>query len=83
MGVQSPIKKLGYYLDMEIVGVVLIIFGGFWTIVGFLSYTSDIQLGLAITGVCIAGVGGVLIALASIKKDLLSMWLWIKEIEKK
>ena len=68
---------------MEIVGVVLIIFGGFWTIVGFLSYTSDIQLGLAITGVCIAGVGGVLIALASIKKDLLSMWLWIKEIEKK
>ena len=68
---------------MEIVGVLLIIFGGFWTIVGFLSSASDIQLGIAITGVCIAGIGGVLIALASIRKDLLSMWLWIKEIEKK
>jgi hypothetical protein len=68
---------------MKIWGIVFIVFGVFWTIVGFLSSASDIQLGIAITGVCIAGIGGVLIALASIKKDLLSMWLWIREIEKK
>jgi hypothetical protein len=30
-----------------------------------------------------AGIGGVLIAQASIKKDLVNIWLWVKEIEKK
>jgi hypothetical protein len=68
---------------MKIWGIVFIVFGVFWAILGFFSYKSDIQLGIAVTGICMAGIGGVLIALASIKKDLLSIWLWIKEIEKK
>ena len=68
---------------MKIWGIVFIVFGVFWTIAGFLSYKSDIQLGIAVTGICMAGIGGVLIAMALIKKDLLNIWLWIKEIEKK
>jgi hypothetical protein len=68
---------------MKLWGIVFIVFGVFWTIAGFLSYKSDIQLGIAVTGICMAGIGGVLIALAGIQKDLLNIWLWIKEIEKK
>jgi hypothetical protein len=68
---------------MKIWGIVFIVFGVFWTFVGFLSYASDIQLGIAVTGICMAGIGGVLIAQASIKKDLVNIWLWVKEIEKK
>lgn len=68
---------------MKIWGIVFIVFGVFWTITGFLSYKSDIQLGIAVTGICMAGIGGVLIAQASIKKDLVNIWLWVKEIEKK
>jgi len=58
-------------------------FGVFWTIAGFVSYKTDIQLGIAISGICMAGIGGVLISLASIRSDLLNVWLWVKEIEKK
>lgn len=68
---------------MKIWGIVFIVFGVFWTITGFLSTASDIQLGIAITGICMSGIGGVLIAQASIKKDLVNIWLWVKEIEKK
>ena len=68
---------------MKIWGIVFVMFGVFWTIAGFVSYKSDIQLGIAVTGICMAGIGGVLIAQASIKSDLLNIWLWIKEIEKK
>ena len=68
---------------MKMWGIVFIMFGVFWTIAGFVSYKSDIQLGIAVTGICMAGIGGVLIAQASIKSDLLNIWLWIKEIEKK
>ena len=68
---------------MKIWGIVFIVFGVFWTIAGFLSYKSDIQLAIAVNGICMAGIGGVLIAQASIKKDLMNVWLWIKEIEKK
>jgi hypothetical protein len=68
---------------MKIWGIAFIVFGVFWTIVGFLSSASDIQLGIAVTGICMAGIGGVLIAQASIKNDLMNVWLWIKEIEKK
>ena len=76
-------KSWGYYFDMKIWGIVFIVFGVFWTVAGFLSYKSDIQLGIAVTGICMAGIGGVLVALSSIKKDLMSIWLWVKEIEKK
>ena len=68
---------------MKIWGVVFILFGVFWAIAGFVLYKSDIQLGIAVTGICMAGIGGVLIAQASIKNDLMNIWLWIKEIEKK
>ena len=68
---------------MKLWGIVLIVFGVFWTIAGFLSYKSDIQLGIAVTGICMAGIGGVLVSLSFIKKDLYNIFLWIKEIEKK
>jgi len=68
---------------MKMWGIAFIMFGVFWTIAGFVSYKTDIQLGIAISGICMAGIGGVLISLASIRSDLLNVWLWVKEIEKK
>lgn len=64
-------------------GIAFIVFGVFWTIAGFVSYKSDIQLGIALSGICMAGIGGVLIAQSAIKDDLMNIWLWVKEIEKK
>jgi hypothetical protein len=68
---------------MKMWGIAFVMFGVFWTIAGFVSYKTDIQLGIAISGICMAGIGGVLISLASIRSDLLNVWLWVKEIEKK
>ena len=68
---------------MKMWGIAFVMFGVFWTIAGFVSYKTDIQLGVAISGICMAGIGGVLISLASIRSDLLNVWLWVKEIEKK
>ncbi len=44
------------------------IFGVFWTIAGFLSYKSDIQLGVALAGINMFGIGLIMIHLAN-KKD--------------
>ena len=68
---------------MKIWGIVLIVVGGFFTLAGFASYSSDIQLGIAVGGMCLAGIGGVLIALSTIKKDIMNVWLWVKEMERK
>ena len=68
---------------MKMWGIAFVMFGVFWTIAGFVSYKTDIQLGIAISGICMAGIGVVLISLASIRSDLLNVWLWVKEIEKK
>jgi hypothetical protein len=45
-----------------------VIFGVFWTIAGFLSYKSDIQLGVALAGINMFGIGLIMIHLAN-KKD--------------
>jgi hypothetical protein len=68
---------------MKTWGFLLVSAGAFFAIAGFASYSSDIQLGIAVGGMCLAGIGGVLIALSGIKKDIMNVWLWIKEMEKK
>jgi hypothetical protein len=68
---------------MKIWGIVLIVVGGFFTVAGFATNISDIQIGIAVGGMCLAGIGGVLIALSEIKKDVMNVWLWVKEMEKK
>jgi hypothetical protein len=66
---------------MKITGVVFVIAGVFWAIAGFVTYASDIQLGIALSGICMAGIGGVMIGLSNVQKDLLNIWLWIKRPE--
>ena len=49
------------------------IFGAFWTIAGFVSYKSDIQLGVALAGINMFGIGYIMFHLAkqeSKKSDL-------------
>lgn len=67
---------------MKISGVIFIIAGIFWTIAGFATYSSDIQLGIALSGICMSGIGGLLIGLSNLQKDLLNLWLWVKKSEK-
>jgi hypothetical protein len=66
---------------MKIAGIIFIIAGIFWAIAGFVTYASDIQLGIALSGICMAGIGGVMIGLSNVQKDLLNIWLWIKRPE--
>ena len=40
------------------------IFGAFWTIAGFISYKSDIQLGVALAGINMFGIGYIMFHLA-------------------
>ena len=40
------------------------IFGAFWTIAGFVSYKSDIQLGVALAGINMFGIGYIMFHLA-------------------
>ena len=53
---------------MKVWGILFAIFGVFWTIAGFISYKSDIQLGLALAGINMFGIGLIMIHLAN-KKD--------------
>ena len=66
---------------MKITGVVFVIAGIFWAIAGFVTYASDIQLGIALSGICMAGIGGVMVGLSNVQKDLLNIWLWVKKSE--
>lgn len=66
---------------MQILGFAFVVVGGLFAVSGFLFYASDIQLGIALTGICMFGVGVLMIALHSVKKDLLNIWLWIKKLE--
>lgn len=66
---------------MKIAGIIFVIAGIFWAIAGFVTYASDIQLGIALSGICMAGIGGVMIGLSNVQKDLLNIWLWIKRPE--
>jgi hypothetical protein len=38
-------------------GITFIVFGIFWTFAGLLSYASDIQLGIAVSGINMFGLG--------------------------
>lgn len=49
---------------MKIWGVLFVIFGAFWTIAGFVSYKSDIQLGVALAGINMFGIGYIMFHLA-------------------
>ena len=64
---------------MKITGALFIIGGIFWALLGFATYASDIQLGIALSGICMAGIGGVLIGISNVQKDLLNLWLWVKK----
>ena len=41
-------------------------FGIFWTVAGFLSYKSDIQLGIALAGINMLGIGSIMVHLGSV-----------------
>ena len=51
---------------MKILGVSFIVFGLFWSIAGFLAYASDIQLGIAVGGINMVGLGIVMLKLSDI-----------------
>ncbi len=53
---------------MKIWGILFAIFGVFWTIAGFISYKSDIQLGIALAGINMFGIGLIMIQISN-KKD--------------
>ena len=57
--------RYGHYSDyMKIWGVLFVIFGAFWTIAGFVSYKSDIQLGVALAGINMFGIGYIMFHLS-------------------
>ena len=49
---------------MKVWGILFAIFGAFWTIAGFISYKSDIQVGIALAGINMFGIGLIMIHLA-------------------
>jgi hypothetical protein len=49
---------------MKIWGALFVIFGAFWTIAGFVSYKSDIQLGVALAGINMFGIGYIMFYMA-------------------
>jgi hypothetical protein len=49
---------------MKVWGILFVIFGAFWTIAGFISYKSDIQLGVALAGINMFGIGNIMFYLA-------------------
>lgn len=50
---------------MKIWGILFVIFGIFWTIAGFFSYKSDIQLGIALAGINMFGIGCIMVHLGT------------------
>jgi hypothetical protein len=49
---------------MKVWGILFIVFGAFWTIAGFVSYKSDIQLGVALAGINMFGIGYIMFYMA-------------------
>ena len=68
---------------MKITGVIFVIAGIFWAIAGFVTYASDIQLGIALSVICMAGIGEVMVGLSNVQKDLMNLWLWVKKAEER
>lgn len=54
-----------YSKQMKVFGILFIVFGLLWTVLGFASYKSDIQLGIAISGINMMGIGCVMFHLAN------------------
>lgn len=50
---------------MKLWGILFIIAGAFWTIAGITSYASDIQLGIAVSGINMIGIGAIMTHLGS------------------
>jgi hypothetical protein len=50
---------------MKIWGIVFIVAGVFWSLAGILSYASDIQLGIAVSGLNMIGIGAIMYHLGS------------------
>ena len=44
-------------------GITFIVFGTFWALAGFLTYYSDIQLGIAVGGLNLVGIGILMLGL--------------------
>ncbi len=49
---------------MKICGVLFVVFGIFWTVAGFVTYNSDIQLAIALAGINMFGIGYIMFHLA-------------------
>lgn len=49
---------------MKLIGICFIVFGLFWSIAGFLAYATDIQLGIAVGGINMVGLGLVMVKLS-------------------
>ena len=52
-------------------GIAFITFGLFWTLAGFLTYRSDIQLGIAVTGINMFGIGILMLGINNKFDDVL------------
>jgi len=50
---------------MKILGYTFIVFGAIWAIAGFASYASDIQLGIALGGINMIGIGLIMVKISS------------------
>ena len=59
-----PTRSWAYLGVMKILGISFIVFGLFWSIAGFLAYASDIQLGIAVGGINMVGLGIVMVKLS-------------------
>jgi Ca2+/Na+ antiporter len=64
---------------MKLLGTLFIIAGVLLTFLGFYSYASDIQLIVAFIGICMAGLGVIMIAIGEIREDLYSTYQWVKK----
>ena len=54
---------------MKILGISFIVFGLFWSIAGFLAYASDIQLGIAVGGINMVGLGIVMLKMSEVPQQ--------------
>ena len=51
---------------MKIWGILFVVFGAFWNIAGFVSYKSDIQLGIALAGINMFGIGYIMFRISKL-----------------
>ncbi len=56
---------------MKYGGILFVVFGAFWAAAGFISYKSDIQLGIALAGINMIGIGVIMMRLANPKDRFL------------